>query len=341
MGGGTITFRIKMPSIRLPSLKVVRLPAFSVQVNPLLLVLLAAVIVYASFEHARVEIAGVRSELGRSIDKLTEQIWAINSTKNDTSPLPAPIITLPDGGPSPPPRPAAPAPKTDNGNAALVDSLSQSVSKMNDELSKINSLGRYYSSKIELTAFVKTSAATAAQKSYSESADQCMKLSDSQERPNEKNRTLCRNAKSIYYWVRDGVKYEPEYETGYKKGYVQLPYETLSALVGGSADQSVLLVSLLRSRGIEAYLVGMPANDYMVVAAGLRSLPDSYPDSASWKTRTSTGIKQPPYDYYGDQKELVLLDPACKLCLFGKLQEKHRDLVMEMLTYYNATGSNN
>lgn len=324
MSGRTLVFRLKLPSVKVPAPKVVRLPNVDVRVNPVLLMLLAAVILYASFENTRIGVADVRRDIYQSLGGLAEGLKA-NLTKISTAPVtvtPTPQMIV----------------ARDNDGSELVKSLSLSVSKLNDEVSKINSLGRYYSSKLELTATVKVAAAAAAQKSYSENNDQCLKLSDSED-GSERNLTLCRNAKSIYYWVRDSVKYEPEYEVGYLKGDIQLPSETLSNLMGGSTDHAALLVSILRTRGMESYLVGIPESDYLLAAVRVNGLPDTYPDSGSWKTATSTGVKPPPYEYYGNQKDLVLLDPACKQCPFGKLQEKHGGLRMEMLAYYNRSGN--
>lgn len=319
MAGKTIVFRLRLPSVRVPAPRVIRLPDTGVKANPLLLIFLAAIVLYASFENTKLEVGRARSEIYQSVGGLAEGLKA-NFTK--ISIVPTPQTTITKG----------------NDDSELVKSLSLSVSRLNDEVSRINSLERYYSSKLEQTAVVKMAAAAAARKSYSEDNDPCMKLSDSQDET-EKNQTLCRNAKAIYFWVRDSVKYEPEYEIGYLKGDVQLPSETLAGLIGGSADHAVLLVSLLRSRGIDAYLVAIPAADYMIAATRVKGLPDTYIDSGSWKTATSTGVKRPPYEYYGAQKDLVLLDSACRGCVFGKLREQHEDMKMELMTYFNRTGT--
>ncbi len=323
MPAKTIHFRMKLPSF---SVRLVKPPQVNLTVNPLVLVLLAALLLYASFENTRVGMADVRREFYQGLGGLAEGLNANLTALAGRSGAFA--------SSTPPGVVRAPA-----GDSELVKSLSMSVEGMSAMISDSNSLDRYYSSKLQTTNVVRLAAANAAQKSYSDNADQCLKLSDSEDGGREKNMTNCRNAKSIYYWVRDSVKFEPAYERGYLKGEVQLPSETLSSPVGGSADHAVLLASLLRSRGMDAYLVAIPAADYMVVAARIVGLPDTYLDSISWKTATSTGIKQPPYDYFGDKKELVLLDAECKVCAFGILRDEHRKMDMKMLTYYNATGN--
>ncbi len=328
MSGKTISFKMKLPSFRV---RLVPPPPVNVSVNPLLLVILAVVIIYASFENTRIETARLKEDLDLRA-RFTEEV-ALNLTElaGRTAPsgtVPTPATTAIAGVQAPL-----------NWDSELVNSLSMSVETLNSMISGENSLDRYYSSKLQTTNAMRTAAANAVQKSYSDNSDQCLKLSDSQD-GSEKNQTLCRNAKSVYYWVKDGVKFEPAYEIGYLKGEVQFPSETLSSLLGGSADHAVLLVSLLRSRGMEAYLVAMPSADYLVAAVRVKGLPDSYPDSISWKTTTSTGIKPAPYEYFGSQKDLVLLDARCKSCNFGMLGEEHRKLEMKLLALYNATGNN-
>lgn len=327
MSGKTISFKMKLPSFRV---KLVPPSLPPVNVNPLLLVILAGVILYASFENTRIETARLKGDIDKST-WFTEEI-STNLTelakRQAPSAIPAQTTTTTTGVPAPPTSKGA--------DSELVKSLSTSVEKLNSRISEENSLDRYYSSKIQTTNAMRVAAATAAQKSYSDNADQCLKLSDSED-GGGKNMTNCRNAKSIYYWVKEGVKFEPAYEIGYLKGDVQSPSETLSSMLGGSADHALLLVSLLRSRGMEAYLVAIPSVDYLVAAVRVKGLPDSYPDSISWKTATSTGIKPSPYEYFGSQKDLVLLDARCKSCNFGMLGEDHKKLEMKMLTYYNAT----
>lgn len=325
MSAKTINFRMKLPSLRV---RLWRPPQISVTLNPLFLVLFAALLLYVSFENTRLGVAEVRRELYQGLGGLAEGLNAnltvlAGRTGAFASSTPSAVVQAP-------PR-----------DSELVKSLSASVEKLNAKVAGADSLDRHYSSKLQTTNAVRMAAANAAQKSYSDNADQCLKLSDSEDGGGrEKNMTNCRNAKSIYYWVRDSVKFEPAYELGYMKGDVQLPTETLSSLIGGSADHAVLLASLLRSRGIEAHLVAMSSADYMVVAARITGLADTYPDSISWKTATSTGIRQPPYDYFGDKKDMVLLDAECKVCVFGRLREEHRELDMRMLAHYNATGNN-
>lgn len=324
MPAKTIHFRMKLPSF---SVRLVKPPQVNLTVNPFILVLLAALLLYASFENTRLETAGLRRDL--ESNALFAEELAANVTSLAGRTGGAFAASTPSAVAQAPPR-----------DPELVKSLSTSVNGLSAKVAEANSLDRHYSSKLQTTNVISVAAANAAQKSYSDNADQCLKLSDSADDGREKNMTNCRNAKSIYYWVRDSVKFEPAYELGYMKGEVQMPSETLSSLIGGSADHAVLLASLLRSRGIDAYLVAIPAADYMVVAARIVGLQDTYPDSISWKTATSTGVKQPPYDYFGDEKDLVLLDPECKVCAFGKLREEHRAMEMKMLAYYNATGNN-
>lgn len=329
MSGKTISFKMKLPSFRV---RLVPPPPVNVSVNPLLLVILAVVIIYASFENTRIETARLKEDLDLSA-RFTEEV-ALNLTElaSRTVPsgtVPTPATTAITGVQAP-----------SNGDSELVKSLSMSVETLNSMISEENSLDRYYSSKLQTTNAMRIAAANAAQKSYSDNNDQCLKLSDSEDGQGGKNMTNCRNAKSIYYWVKDGVKFEPAYEIGYLKGEVQLPSETLSSSLGGSADHAVLLVSLLRSRGMESYLVAMPSADYLVAAVRVKGLPDSYSDSISWKTTTSTGIKPAPYEYFGSQTDLVLLDARCKSCNFGMLGEEHKKLEMKLLALYNATGNN-
>lgn len=334
MSGKTISFKMKLPSFRV---KLVPPPPMNVNVNPLLLVILAVVILYAAFENTRIETARLKGDIDKST-WFTEEISA-NLTelakRQAPSTIPAPMTTTTTTTTAT----IVQTPPPSKGDSELVKSLSMSVEKLNSRISEENSLDRYYSSKIQTTNAMRVAAATAAQNSYSDNADQCLKLSDSTD-GSEKNMTNCRNARSIYYWVKDNVKFEPAYEIGYLKGDVQLPSETLSNMLGGSADHALLLVSLLRSRGMEAYLVAIPSVDYLIAAVRVKGLSDSYPDSISWKTATSTGIKPAPYEYFGSQKDLVLLDARCKSCNFGMLGEDHKKLGMKMLTYYNATLNN-
>ncbi len=329
MSGKTISFKMKLPSFRV---KLVPPPPMNMNVNPLLLVILAAVLIYASFENTRIETARLKGDFDMSA-RFTEEV-ALNLTAlagrmtSSAFPTPTTTATLTTAVPVP-----------SRGDSELVKSLSMSVEKLNSRISDENSLDRYYSSKIQTTNAMRIAAANAALKSYSDNSDQCLKLLDSDD-GGEKNMTNCRNAKSIYYWVKESVKFEPAYEIGYLKGEVQLPSETLSSSLGGSADHALLLVSLLRSRGMEAYLVAMPSTNYLVAAVRLKGLSDSYPDSQSWKTTTSTGIKPAPYEYFGSQKDLVLLDARCKSCSFGMLGEDHKKLEMKMMAYYNATLNN-
>lgn len=334
MSGKTISFKMKLPSFRV-KLVPPTLPPMNMNVNPLLLVILAGVILYASFENTRLETARLKGDIDKSTwftEEISANLTELASRTASSSTIPVPTTTTTATSvQTPPPSKGA--------DSELVKSLSASVEKLSSTISEENSLDRYYSSKIQTTNTMRIAAASAAQKSYSDNADQCLKLSDSED-GGGKNMTNCRNAKSIYYWVKENVKFEPAYEIGYLKGDVQLPSETLSSLLGGSADHALLLVSLLRSRGMEAYLVAIPSVDYLIAAVRVKGLPDSYPDSISWKTATSTGIKQPPYEYFGSQKDLMLLDARCKSCNFGMLGEDHKKLGMNMLTYYNATLNN-
>ncbi len=103
-----------------------------------------------------------------------------------------------------------------------------------------------------------------------------------------KGSDIC-NAKALFYYVRDNIRYlpDPPYE------YIQSPDETLMG-AGDCEDQAILLAYLLKSVGIRSRLVLIPGHAY--VEAWMPDAPRKY-QSDGW----------------------VAMDATCSSCGFGEV----------------------
>jgi len=99
-----------------------------------------------------------------------------------------------------------------------------------------------------------------------------------------------------YFWVRDNI----QYLTGYKG--TQTVQETLNLRMGKCDEMSTLLVSMLRSVGLDARIIILPEDNHALVGVTFNEA----------NKINGQHLKQ-------GNKEYLLLDPTCKYCNIGEV----------------------
>lgn len=104
------------------------------------------------------------------------------------------------------------------------------------------------------------------------------------------------NAKAIFYFVRDNLKYvnDPLFMEYYKT-----PQEVLKSSSADCDDFSILTASLLQSIGFQTRFVFVPGHVYIQVK--IREAKSSYKEEGDW----------------------INLDPTCNNCGFGEIHYKY------------------
>ena len=184
----------------------------------------------------------------------------------------------------------------------------------------------FYSSKIWITPGIRSTAVQLISHMFPEHAI-CGKITD--ENPATSMRaTYCREAVSLYYGIRDNITYVTgPLKTCEIDEVCQDSVQTLDLGAGKCDEQAVLLVSLLRSVGVDSSLVLLNTDksfiecvesnctiqsaDHAMVVARLEGLEQLGMDFEYW--------------YLNNDADTILLDPTCKTCRFGELPALDRE----------------
>lgn len=134
--------------------------------------------------------------------------------------------------------------------------------------------------------------------------------------------TYCKEAVSLYYGVRDSIRYvTAPLEAGDAGAVCQDSLETVKLGAGKCDEQAVLLVSLLRSVGIDASVVMLDTSRSFIDCVQSNCTLSSA-DHAMVLVRLD-GLGQVggfiDYWFLNNDPDTILLDPTCKTCRFGEL----------------------
>jgi len=125
-----------------------------------------------------------------------------------------------------------------------------------------------------------------------------------------------------YVWVRDEVYYALGGSVN-DLGTTQNSLEVLKSKTGNCLEQSILLISLLRSMDVKAYLFIIPEDNHAIVGV-------SYEDyNCSICTTNSSYVSLKNLNQNG----YIFLDPTCKNCDLNKPYDL-RNKTLEKIDYY-------
>lgn len=101
-------------------------------------------------------------------------------------------------------------------------------------------------------------------------------------------------SKSIYYWVRDNIKYVADPP----KGYLENPYQVMNSGGSDCDGMAILLANLELAIGVNTRLAFIPGHVYVQVK--IDEAPNKYKEKDGW----------------------ITMDPTCKSCEFGQVPLK-------------------
>lgn len=119
-----------------------------------------------------------------------------------------------------------------------------------------------------------------------------------------------------YYWVRDNI----HYVLGASGTGTQTDLETLQLRAGKCDEQAVLLASLLRSVGVDAYPVLANEINHAFTAARF----DGFNKD-----------KMPGYTVTIDNQDYFLMDTVCSNCEIGQLPDMDKGVKVQVLKFYD------